>query len=204
MKHQAPSSFHREKLADEDPLQLQFGSKVPSKNVLKTIKSESNTKRNIIQKIIELKENLEKEDHQVQIGNINLGSKIQGDIHYLCVLPDFQVYTFNEASLRWYDAICNRGDYLYIDATGNLFNQIGHHKQSLYYSLVGRSPFQNVKLPTLPLAEMVTTNHTAFQIKHFLESEVFNGRKLFGSRLSNPKIVLLDFSLAIISASVQA
>ena len=51
---------------------------------------------------------------------------------------------------------------------------------------------------------MVTTNHTAFQIKQFLESVVFNGRKLFGSRLSNPKIILLDFSLAIISASVQA
>ena len=67
MKNFTPSAIHRSMLAEEDPQKLQYGSEVPSKIVLKVIKSEAKNKLNLVAEITALKDRLENEDHQMHI-----------------------------------------------------------------------------------------------------------------------------------------
>ena len=51
---------------------------------------------------------------------------------------------------------------------------------------------------------MISTDHTSFSIKWFIEHVINNGKKIYGQRLKQPKILIMDFSLALISGAIMA
>ena len=176
------------------------GKSFPSRDVLKKIKSEGNSQEKLFCKLRSLREKIIKEDEEQAIETVQ-ERKFFGGIHLLNTADEFQMIMFTEGSIRWYSDTCKR-DFLYIDATGKLFAEFGTYKSPLYYCLVARSPYSG--LPTLPFAEMISTGHTSFAIKHFLEYVIHYRNKVYGKRLEQPKILLLEFSLTLIGGAIKA
>ena len=51
---------------------------------------------------------------------------------------------------------------------------------------------------------MISTDHTSFAIKLFIEYMIVNGKKIYGEKLVQPKIIVMDFSLALIGGVIGA
>ena len=65
---------------------------------------------------------------------------------------------------------------LHLDATGSIVRKIEKfHKRILYYALVVRHP--EAQISPLPLAEMLTSEHTNVEITHFLSKWSYNLKK---------------------------
>ena len=91
-------------------------------------------------------------------------------------------------------------DVSYIDATGTIVRN-HNDKRVLYYAVVLRHPVQGN--PPLPVAEMVTNDHTAPNIRTFLERFKRNEAKIFNGRQAMPRQVNTDYSKAIILAVLR-
>ncbi len=95
-----------------------------------------------------------------------------------------------------------KNDILYIDATGSLVRQMKNYKRLLYYAAVIRHPY-NCGLP-MPIAEYITSNHNCFSIRSFLTMIHKKECHKYSSKgLTNPKLILIDFSMALILACLD-
>ena len=124
-------------------------------------------------------------------------SKIQGFIQTISVYP-LTVCMWTEGQVRlWHDRVLH--DVAYLDATGTI---VGNYdgKRSLYYALAVRHP--TVCNPPIPVAEMITNNHSAMNIRGFLEKFKGDDAKVFGRDVI-PRQVTTDYSKAIILAILR-
>ena len=97
----------------------------------------------------------------------------------------------------WHDRVLH--DVAYLDATGMI---VGNYngKRSLYYALAVRHP--TIGNPPIPAAEMITNDHSAMNIRAFLEKFKRDEGKVFGKDVI-PRQVTTDYSKAIILAILQ-
>ena len=124
-------------------------------------------------------------------------SKIQGFIHTISVHP-LTVCMWSEGQVRlWHDRVLH--DVAYLDATGTI---VGNYngKRSLYYALAVRHP--TIGNPPIPVAEMITNDHSAMNIRAFLEKFKRDDGKVFGKDVI-PRQVTTDYSKAIILAILR-
>ena len=145
--------------------------------------------------IMKLRLDICNEDEAIAIKNIQRHS-------FFWLHPSFDmtdkinIALFTENSLKWYQNIIKH-DYALIDATGWLFRDVKAYKRLLYYAVTVRYPFP--EKPPLPVEEYITSNHSKDSLIFFI-SDVNKYVRSMPSHSSPifPKIIVLDFSLAII------
>ena len=117
------------------------------------------------------------------------------------IADKINIICFTEGSLRWFQEIFVR-DWIFIDATGFRSLNVPGYKKLLYYALVTRHPFHGY--PPLPVAEYITSDHTKDSIYLFLSQIQKNLLSLVNlSSNVKPKLIMTDFSLAIISGVIK-
>lgn len=95
-----------------------------------------------------------------------------------------------------------KDDILFIDATGSMVRQLKNFKKILYYAAIIRHPFDCG--PPMPVAEYITSNQDPFSIRRFLNMIQEKECHKYGTRgKTNPKLILLDFSMALIQACLD-
>ena len=95
-----------------------------------------------------------------------------------------------------------RNDILFIDATGSVVRQPRYLKKILYYACVIRHPY-NLS-PPVPVAEFISSNQDQFAIRRFFSMIHEKEYQKYGpSGLTNPRLIVLDFSMALIQAALQ-
>ena len=122
----------------------------------------------------------------------------QGFVHMICQFP-LIVHMWIEDQVRlWHERCAN--DVSYLDATGTI---IANHngKRVLYYALVVRHPCEGS--PAVPVAEMITSDHRACNIRTFLDSFRQAESKIFGGRVTSPRQLNADYSRAILLAVLR-
>mgnify|MGYP002803810279 CR=1 FL=1 len=125
-------------------------------------------------------------------------SKIEGFIHTISVHP-LIVCMWSEGQIRlWHDRVLH--DVAYLDATGTIVANY-NGKRSLYYALAVRHP--TVGNPPIPVAEMVTNDHSALKIRGFLEKLKRDDGKVFHGKDVTPHQITTDYSKAIILAVLR-
>ena len=88
----------------------------------------------------------------------------------------------------------------YLDATGTIIaNYYG--KQILYYALVVRHPHEGN--PSVPVAEMVTTDQRACNIRTFLDCFRQDESKTLSGQIISPRQLNTDYSRAILLAVLR-
>ena len=125
-------------------------------------------------------------------------SKIEGFIHTISVHP-LIVCMWTESQVRlWHDRVLH--DVAYLDATGTI---VGNHngKRSLYYALAVHHP--TVGNPPVPVAEMITNDHSAINIRGFLEKFKRDDGRVFNGKEVIPRQITTDYSKAIILAVLR-
>ncbi len=88
----------------------------------------------------------------------------------------------------------------YLDATGTIVGSY-NGKRSLYYALAVHHPM--VGNPPIPVAEMRMNNHSALNIREFLEKFKRDDRKVFSGKDVIPRQITTDYSKAIIFAVLR-
>jgi hypothetical protein len=91
-------------------------------------------------------------------------------------------------------------EHAFLDAMGTI---VGNHngKRLLYYALAVRHPL--VGNPPIAVAEMVTNDHSALNIRGFLEKFKRDGGKVFNGKELIPRRITTDYSKAIILAVLR-
>ncbi|XP_028396774.1 uncharacterized protein LOC114520652 [Dendronephthya gigantea] len=89
-------------------------------------------------------------------------AKIDGFIHMISLHPLIVCMWTEGQVMLWHDRVLN--DVAYLDATGTIVGDY-NGKRSLYYALAVRHPI--VGNPPMPVAEMVTNDHSALNIRAF-------------------------------------
>ena len=142
-----------------------------------------------------LKKKLSGEDEALAIKLIE-NRKFFGYIHFFNIGDEFQIVMFTESSIRWYHDTIKR-DYVFLDATGSLFAAVQNYKRLLYYTVVMGHPFAGYS-PT-PACEFISSDHTTAATATFLGQLMKYEKLLYSEKqVVPPKIVVLDFSLAVI------
>ena len=93
-----------------------------------------------------------------------------------------------------------KNNIIYIDATGSVTDKIKRLNRILYYAVVIRHPYG--KTPPLPICEFISSSHDQYAIGTFLRAiheKEFEKYK----HTTNPRLILMDFSWAIILACVR-
>ena len=85
---------------------------------------------------------------------------------------------------------------LHLDATGSIVRKIEKfHKRILYYALTVKHP--EAKTSPVPLAEMISSEHTNVEIAHFLSKWFYNVKKVL-NKSTILTHVEVDFSWAML------
>ena len=91
----------------------------------------------------------------------------------------------------------------FIDVTGLLFRDVKPYKRLLYYAITVRHPFPGK--PPLPVAEYITSDHCKDSLIFFISHVSKYDRSMPSHSLPIfPKIIVLNFSLAIIGAVLDS
>ena len=151
--------------------------------------------------IMKLRLDICNEDEAIAIKNIQRHS-------FFWLHPSFDmtdkinIALFTENSLKWYQNIIKH-DYAFIDATGSLFRDVKPYKRLLYYAITVRHSFPGK--PPLPVAEYITSDHSKDSLIFFI-SHVNKYVRSMPSHSSPifPKIIVRDFSLAIVGAVLDS
>ena len=125
-------------------------------------------------------------------------NSIEGFVHMICQFP-LTVHMWTEDQVRLWHERCG-DDISYIDATGTI---IANHngKRVLYYALVVRHPCKGN--PSVPVAEMITTDQRACNIRTFLDNFRQDESKTFSGRITSPRQLNCDYSRAILLAVLR-
>ena len=165
---------------------------------MKNIKAQSSlheSAKELMLAIMKLRLDICNEDEAIAIKNIQKHS-------FFWLHPSFDmtdkinIALFTENSLKWYQNIIKH-DYALLDATGSLFRDVKAYKRLLYYAVTVRYPFP--EKPPLPVEEYITSNHSKDSLIIFISDVSKYVRSMPSNSLPIfPKIIVLDFSLAII------
>ena len=121
-----------------------------------------------------------------------------GFVHTIGIYP-LVVHMWNESQVRLWHGRC-KNDISYLDATGTLIADHGG-KRVLYYALVIRHPVEGE--PPLPVAEMVTSDQSAGNIRTFIERFRRDESRLYNGHMSGPRQINTDYSRAILLAVLK-
>ena len=121
-----------------------------------------------------------------------------GFVHTICFHP-LIVHMWIEDQVRLWHRRCG-DDISYLDATGTI---VANHngKRVLYYGLVVRHP--NEGDPSVPVAEMVTSDQSTGNIRTFLERFRRDESRIYSGRLTSPRQLNTDYSRAILLAVLK-
>ena len=167
------------------------------------ISSEANAIRNdlsiVADKIRKCDVKIRNENQQLHKSVMNI-LKIPGYVQSNDITSDsFCVVLFDEGSIRLYRHVCLK-DKIFLDASGTIVEKVRGVKRILLYSLTTRNPFG--KSPPVPLAEMISSTHTAGTIKRMMSLLREKEKTLYGNN-----VILLairtDFSMAMIAACIS-
>ena len=91
---------------------------------------------------------------------------------------------------------------IHLDATGSVVRKIDKHQKAfLYYALTIRHP--NAKTSHIPLAEMLSSDHTNIEISHFLNKWLYAVKSVINKKFA-PNHVEIYFSWAMIHSICQS
>ena len=126
-----------------------------------------------------------------------------GFVQYFSIYP-FKVHLIIDDQIKLYlEEAKKERPVLYFDATGSIIKKIlGQRKAVLYYALIMKNPRSG--RAGIPVAEMLTNDQHASEIKHFLSrfvNTISKGKKLKSGR---PRRIEVDFSWALIQAVLHA
>lgn len=126
------------------------------------------------------------------------GETINGYVQSLGVLP-FYVTMFTERQANLYLSATRRpeGCVLHLDSTGTVVRKIPEQKQPYLYSVI-------LADDNIPVLEFISTDHRGFSIRHKLDTFLAEVRKLNNGRPALPRVVVTDFSYALINAVLDA
>lgn len=121
-----------------------------------------------------------------------------GFVHTISYRP-LIVHMWIEDQIRLWHHRCG-DDISYFDATGTI---VANHngKRVLYYGLVVRHP--NEGDPSVPVAEMITNDHSSGNIRTFIERFRRDESRIYNGRLTSPRQVNIDYSRAILLAVLK-
>ena len=164
----------------------------PSQEVLRKIRSEAKKEYKIgaseITGLLELKKETTEQ-----------GSKVKGLLHCIKIHPPC-VMLWTEATTKVFHEL-GKHDIVYLDATGSIMQKTGEltDKQYYLYELVVRHPVRS-KL-CLPVASMMTCDHTAASITNFLYTFQQSEAKLYGySSITQPPLLMIDGSPVLLKS----
>ena len=123
---------------------------------------------------------------------------ITGFVHAISSYP-LWVYMWNEDQLRLWHHLCAE-DIAYLDATGTIVRDF-MGKRVLYYATVVRHPKESN--PPMPVAEMITNDHSAPSIRTFIERFRTDEGAIFKGKPQIPRQMNTDYSKAIILAALR-
>ena len=123
---------------------------------------------------------------------------IEGFVHTISFFP-LSVYMWTEDQVRLWHHLCAK-DIAYLDATGTIVRDF-MGKRVLYYAIVVRHPKE--RNPPMPVAEMITNDHSAPSIRVFIERFRRDESKIFKGRQQIPLQMNTDYSKAIILAALK-
>ena len=121
-----------------------------------------------------------------------------GFVHTIGIYP-LVVHMWNESQVRLWHGRC-KNDISYFDATGTSIADHGG-KCVLYYALVIRHPVEGE--PPLPVAEMVTSDQSAGNIRTLIERFRRDKSRLYNDHMSGPRQINTDSSQAILLAVLK-
>ena len=200
-----PSTLYRERLKNMPAEEYVAGNRsvcgVTAK-AFQNISSEANKEMNnldlVAAKIRECDERISRETVKL-FKNMKEKLKVSGYVQSNDITKStLSVVLMDEGSVRLYRSICDK-DVLFFDATGTIIKDIVGLKRLLLYSLTTRDPLG--KSPPIPIAEMISSTHTASAIRRLLIVLREKERFLFADN-RQPIAVRTDFSMAMISACV--
>ena len=187
------------------PEEYAAGKRGPSTSTLGTIKQQSKIADGMVPdlrlSIDKVREEIKKADEENAINLCQENRKFFGYIQFCNIAKEVNIALFTEGSLRWYHESCKR-DYIFTDATGGLFSKISGYKRLLFYTLVVRHPFPGN--PPIPVAEYITSSHTADSFGMFLSTLRQAEKDVYGVKgVSKPRGIVCDFSFPIIEGILQ-
>ena len=94
-----------------------------------------------------------------------------------------------------------RNDILYIDTTVRVTENVKGCNRKLHYVAAIRHPFG--KSPPIPIAEYITTSHDQYSIRQFLMAIHDKEYRRNKANITNPRLVMIDYSWAIILACMK-
>ena len=182
------------------PEEYAAGKRGPSTSTLGTIKQQSKIADGMVPdlclSIDKLREEIKKADEENAINLCQENRKFFGYVQFCNIAKEINIALFTEGSLRWYHESCKR-DYIFTNATGGFFSKISGYKRLLFYTLVVRHPFPGN--PPIPVAEYITSSHTAESFGMFLSTLRQAEKDVYGVKgVSKPKGIVCDFSFPII------
>ena len=125
-------------------------------------------------------------------------NSIEGFVHMICQFP-LIVHMWTEDQVRLWHERCGN-DISYINATGTIIaNYSG--KRVLYYAFVVRHPCKGN--PSVPVAEMITTDQRACNIRMFLDNFRRDECKTFTGQITSQRQLNCDYSRAILLAVLR-
>ena len=204
-----PSEIHREDLSNIDPDSFGAGNlsaagknHVAYQQLAAKTRKEADSVGVIHADISDLQDELKKEDEKHAIKQGATYRRFFGYIQKpIITLAEISIILIDEPMVMLYHELAKNST-LYVDATGSVVRNVKGFKKILYYAATLRHPYNSG--PPLPIAEYITSNHDQYSIKRFFGTihELENLR--YGNeKLSNPKLILLDYSLAIIHATLS-
>jgi hypothetical protein len=126
------------------------------------------------------------------------GQSINGYVQSLGVVP-FCVTMFTEKQADLFLSATRRpqGCILHLDSTGTVVKKIPDQKQRYLYSII-------LSGDNVPVLEFITTDHRTLSICHQLDIFLGEVKKLNKGRAALPRVVVTDFSYALINAVLNA
>eukprot|EP00794_Sanderia_malayensis_P018338 gene18338-20181_t len=172
-----------------------------SKRVMQQIKHEARKKhsdQNLLHDLLAaLQREIKDEDQATSKKLRHFQRRMHGYMQGIQTVPDLRVVLLHESTIRLYHGVASQ-DILYFDATGSVAQKLVSYKRILYYTLCMRHPFG--KTPPLPIVEFLSSAHTTEAIGQCLLSLKEKEKEIFSNRVTQPALVLVDNSLAMITA----
>ena len=202
--HVAPSKEYLNRLLQVTDEQFTAGNRDgvgATSSVLKKISSEARLVQqedsDLITSLTILRKKLINDEVMAQASN-KKNTPIQGFIQCIQAHP-FSVICFNDTSVRLYHEMAKYGP-LFCDATGTIVsvrNMDGVKMTVYYYAIVIKHPVDG-KAP-IPVAELITNDHTVLSLSYFMETFRRAEGLVFGfSSITNPLQFIIDRSMVLL------
>ena len=177
---------HNLNFADQDKLKIGNFTEVPNKIVL----------RKIIAEIVE-KEQL----HRNVLAELEVLKESHGQNKYIhdIGMDPFTIILISDEQIRLVRELSKKEELdIYIDATGSILQNIKGQKRPYLYSIVIK-PYP--RIPSVSIADMVTTQHTIPRIELFLGT--FKREVLVGWKKLKVRKVETDYSFALMQSVLK-